>query len=97
MGDLSQLYFEFRWSPLYDFLAYSFRDPTDEELEEDQFEEQAKPAILGQPKFQVVKAKFLKALDAADEKEALYFWFEHDFLTDTTKATTTEKMFKTIF
>ena len=34
MGDLSQVYVEFHWSPLYDFLAYSFRDPTEDELEE---------------------------------------------------------------
>ena len=34
MSDVSPLYVEFHWSPLYDFLAYSFRDPTEEELEE---------------------------------------------------------------
>ena len=34
MSDLSQLYVEFHWSPLYDFLAYSFRDPTEDELDE---------------------------------------------------------------
>ena len=32
MGDLSQVFFEFQWSPLYDFLAYSFREPTEDEL-----------------------------------------------------------------
>ena len=75
----------------------------EKELDEDQFDEPAKPSeqpskpqILGQPKFQVVKAKFLKALDAVDEKEALWFGFEHDFTTDTTKATSQEKIFTTI-
>ena len=34
MSDLSQIYVEFHWSPLYDFLAYSFREPTEDELEE---------------------------------------------------------------
>ena len=34
LSDLSQIYVEFHWSPLYDFLAYSFREPTEDELEE---------------------------------------------------------------
>lgn len=34
MSDLSQLYFELHWSPLYDVLAYSFREPTASELED---------------------------------------------------------------
>lgn len=33
-GDLAHIYFEFAWSYLYDFLAYSFREPTVEELED---------------------------------------------------------------
>lgn len=32
MNDNAQLYFEFGWSSLYDFLAYSFREPTEEEV-----------------------------------------------------------------
>ena len=34
LSDLSQLYLQLSWSPVYDILAYSFRDPTEEELED---------------------------------------------------------------
>ena len=34
LSDLAQLYLEFAWSPIYDHLAYEFREPTEEELEE---------------------------------------------------------------
>jgi hypothetical protein len=33
-SDLAQLYLEFGWSYIYDFLAYSFREPTEEEIED---------------------------------------------------------------
>ena len=32
MNELAHIYLEFSWSHLYDFLAYSFREPTEEEL-----------------------------------------------------------------
>lgn len=32
MSDIAHVYLEFSWSYLYDFLAYSFREPTEEEL-----------------------------------------------------------------
>ena len=35
MSDLSQIYLSFSWSTVYDFMAFSFRDPTEEELEDD--------------------------------------------------------------
>lgn len=34
LSDFAQIYIEFAWSPIYDHLAYDFREPTEEELEE---------------------------------------------------------------
>lgn len=34
MSDLAELYLDFGWSHLYDYLAYEFREPTEAELEE---------------------------------------------------------------
>ncbi len=34
MSDLAELYIEFGWSHLYDYLAYEYREPTEAELED---------------------------------------------------------------